>query len=404
MKRYVSLSIIVTLLILAGATAAAAALPAFQSARPVASFEGGSLYFSGRVPVLNLHGAYRQMGRQYGHLVKDQLKELYRIAIDEYCIGEKGLSLKTLKSTAMGLFAYYPQRFKDIVYGMAETSGLSLEQHIVLNGIELYGSLPGCSAIAAWRDYAEGGTLVFGRNYDWYKRYEDFAKYLTVTVFNAEGSIPTAIVTFTGVIYATTGMNAQGLFLELNNGFPSGGGLYHSNRVHAVANPLAFLFDCSTMDHLDAAFNSTRSNFAFIINVADSNGAWSYEWPPFDIRKRTGEDKGLLVSTNHFVDAAWGIVLQQNEGFKSALRRKHLLSLGNTHKGRISCTAMMELLDIPIDKGGATWPAEDAIQTVYQVIAVPMDLKLWIKVPGFQNWTGVDLSALFKKTKNGVMN
>jgi len=61
------------------------------------------------------------------------------------------------------MFNLYPERFKDIIYGMAETSGLSIEKHIVLNGLELYGSIAGCSGIAAWGDYTKGGPLVFGR-------------------------------------------------------------------------------------------------------------------------------------------------------------------------------------------------------------------------------------------------
>ena len=56
---------------------------------------------------------------------------------------------------------------------------------------------------------------------------------------------------------------------------------------------------------------------------------------------------------------------------------------------------MMDILDIPMNAGGATWPAGEKIQTVYQVIAIPGELKLWVKVPGFQNWTGVDLANDF---------
>jgi hypothetical protein len=165
------------------------------------------------------------MGRQYGYLIKKQLHTLYKRAIEDYFIGQKGLSRETMQQTAMSLFNFYPQRFKDIMYGMAETSGLSIEKHIVLNGLELYGTISGCSGIAAWSDYTKGGPLIFGRNYDWFDSYKEFAKYLTATVLNADSGIPTAIVTFVGVIYATTGMNAKGIFLELNNGLPSGGAL-----------------------------------------------------------------------------------------------------------------------------------------------------------------------------------
>jgi len=389
------LLIIIALLFLAGTSVAGAAQATVQSSQPVSTFEGGSLYKSGKLNILDLHGSYRQMGRQYGRLIKDDLHSLYKKAVEDYFIGQKGLSREILKKTAMSLFNFYPQRFKEIIQGMAETSGLSIDKHIVLNGLELYGSISGCAGIAAWSDYTKGGPLIFGRNYDWFDSYKEFAKYLTVTVLNPDSGIPCAIVAFAGVIYATTGMNAKGIFLELNNGLPSGGALSYSNRVPAIINLLAFLCDCSTMEHLHAAFNTTRSNFAFIINTADKNGAYSYEWAPFDIKRRTGEAEGLLVATNHFTDPAWGIELQDNAGFKTVLRRKNLLSLGHKNKGRMNLATMMEILDTPIDKGGATWPVGEEIQTVYQIIAVPRELKLWVQVPGFQDWTGVDLAAIF---------
>lgn len=369
----------------------------FQEA--AATFESGKLYRCGKLNVLDLRGNYKQMGRQYGHLLRDELAHLYQEAIEGYFIREKGLAPEAMRHAAQSLFAFYPHRFKTFFEGMAETSGLPLEKHILLNALELYGMLPGCSGIAAWNDYTAGGPLVFGRNYDWFGRYRPFARFLTVTVFNGEDGIPTAIATFAGVIYATTGMNAEGLFLELNNGFPSGGSLSYSNRVPAVVHLLAFLLDCSNMAHLDAAFNSTRSNFTFIIDAADRDAAYAYEWLPFDIKRREGKADGLLVATNHFVHPDWGIELQDTAGFKSRERRENLLSLAENHKGKMTVAAMMEILDTPIDHGGATWPAGDAIQTVYQVVVVPAERMLWVKVPGFQDWTAVDLGGLFSRGK-----
>jgi len=314
---------------------------------PISSFEGGNLYKADKINVLDLSGTYKQMGRQYGYLLKTPLNNLYKDAIDGYFIKEKGLSYDAVKGLAYLLFNLYPSRFKEIIYGMSETSGMSLEQHIILNGLELYGMITGCSGIAVWGEYTDSGQLVFGRNYDWFDSYREFAKYLTVTVFNADSGINSAIVTFAGIIYATTGINKDGLFLELNNGLPSGGELSYKNRVPTIINLLAFLLDYSTMEQLDAAFNTTRSNFTFIVNVADKKVAYSYEWPPFDIKRRSCDQDGLLVSTNHFVDPEWGIILQPNTGFKTVERRNQLLTLGNENKGKINVEKMMNILDIP---------------------------------------------------------
>ena len=237
--------------------------------KSISSFEGGTLYRSGKINILALHGSYRQMGRQYGCLLSVELKGLYKNAIVDYFQQRKGLSEDEMKKTAMSLYRFYPQRFKDIINGMVETSGLSREEQIMLNAIELYGAMPGCAGIIAWGEYTNNQPLIAGRNYDWFEKYADFAQNLTVTVFNPDSGIPNAIITFAGVIYATTGLNAEGIFLELNNGLPSGGALTYDNRVPAIINLLASLNDNGSLDQMDAFINTTRTDFTFIINAAD---------------------------------------------------------------------------------------------------------------------------------------
>lgn len=363
---------------------------------PAETWQGGSLYQPVSINVLELQGTYMEMGRQYGHLMSHVLQDLYQEAVVEHFMGEKGLSREKMLQTAQGLYEFYPRRFKDLIQGMSQTSGLDLEEQMMLNALELYGTMSGCSAIFAWDDFTAGSPLIAGRNYDWFESYTDFARSLTLTVLNPDSGTSTAIVTFAGVMYATTGMNSKGLFIELNNGLPSGGNLTHLNRVHAVVNLLAFLVDYETMDQVDAAMHSTRSNFAFIINIADQDRAFAYEWPPFGLKRRSGEEHGLLVSTNHFAHPSWGLMLQEDTGFKSEKRRDNLLNLGRENRGEININKMKDILDTTMQQDGATWPPDGDIRTVYQVIAQPETLKLWIKVPGHQDWTGVDLNHYFQ--------
>lgn len=363
----------------------------------ISSFEGGRLYRSGKINIVDLQGSYQQMGRQYGHLLGGELQGFYKAAVVDYFQKRKGLSAAAMKKTALSLYRFYPQRFKDILTGMAETSGLSLEEHIILNALELYGAMPACSGIIAWGAYTKNRALIAGRNYDWFAQYGEFARKLTVTVFNPDSGIPHAIITFAGVIYATTGLNAEGLFLELNNAGPSGGAMSYANRLPAIVSLLAFLGDYASLDQLDAAFNTTRPNFAFIINTADTSRGLSYEWAPFALRRRNGDTPGLLVATNHFTDPSWGLVLQDTAGFETVQRRDNLLALGHKNKGSITVTTMKKILDTGLNNGGATWPLAGGIRTVYQIIALPESLQLWVKVPGFQDWTGIDIKNLFKK-------
>lgn len=403
MKIYIRILLVMLLIFTAGRLYAQPT-PEPAGAKLISTFEKGKLYRSGKINILDLHGSYHQMGRQYGYLLRAELKNFHKNAVVDYFQKHKGLSADLMKKTAMSLYASYPQRFKDIIGGMAETSGLSLEAQMMLNALELYGSMSGCSGIIVWGEYTGHQPLIAGRNYDWFDQYLEFAQNLTVTVFSPESGVPNAMVTFAGVIYATTGLNAGGLYLALNNGLPSGGTLSYANRVPAMVSLLALLNDYRTMDQLDVFFNTTRTDFAFIINTADKTQGISYEWAPFEHRRRKADAEGLLVATNHFVDPSWGIVMNDNVGFETLRRRENLLALGQKNKGKINVGKMQAMLDTTMNDGGATWPlkgsARAAYQTVYQVIAVPESLQIWLKVPGFQDWTKVDLKSYFDVKTN----
>ncbi|MCX5855007.1 MAG: C45 family autoproteolytic acyltransferase/hydrolase [Deltaproteobacteria bacterium] len=364
----------------------------------VAEFEGGRLYKGGDVYIVELLGSYREMGRQYGKLLNMELNKLFDVAINGQFIRKDGFSRERLLVIAKSVFDVYPQRFKEILYGMSETSGMDIDRIIMLNAIEWYPKIktfvPKCSGIAVWEDYTGGGPLVFGRNNDDTGFYKDFAKYMVVSVFNPlDTSVPFAVINYAGVMYAPTGINRKGLFLELNSGNWAG---YYPDRLSIFVTLLSFLQDFPTMKEVDPAFQSTRVNLSSIINVADQNVAYSYECSPSDVKRRSQDRPGLLVATNHFVDPSWKAPpLDDERNAWTVKRRDNLLALGDKYKGRFNVEKMKEVLDTTMDKGGATQPAE----TIYQVIAVPGELTLWLKAPGNFDWQKVDLKGLLAGEK-----
>jgi hypothetical protein len=133
-----------------------------------------------------------------------------------------------------------------------------------------------------------------------------------------------------------------------------------------------------------------RSNFAYIVTVADDRGAWSYEWPVFDVRRRNSHRPGILVATNHFEDASWGLPLPDDERFwRTRTRRDNLIALAEHLKGTIDERRMREILDTPIEDLGATGD-----RTVYQIVARPGTLDLWLKAAPFADWTALPLGDL----------
>jgi hypothetical protein len=372
---------------------------------PVATFEGGKLYMAGNLKVLELHGSYRSMGRQYGVLMKKDLSEIYDIISADF--GKKpGVNYDGLLKVGRSIYKSCPQRYKEILSGIAETSGLGLDKELIIDSIEYSYLLSKdkCSAIAAWGNYASGGLLVFGRNYDYSPT---LARYASVVVYNPDdGSIPVASVTFTGCIYVTTGMNEKGLFLELNTGGPSLI-LAYSNKVSAPVTLFSFMEDSQDLDQLDMRFHTSHPHCAYIINVADQKEACSYEWAPFDVRRRGPDRDGLLVATNHYLDPSWGIQMLGDTFLggetidlgNTKKRRENLLALGEKYKGKFTPETMMKIVSIPLEKGGAFIAQQDAsrqmVATCYQIVAVPKDRKIWVRIPEHQDWVEIDLKPLF---------
>ncbi|MBN1532120.1 MAG: hypothetical protein JXA20_05620 [Spirochaetes bacterium] len=385
---------------------------------PAAAFEGGYRYSSGSLHILSLRGSYREMGRQYGGLEATVLREFHADIMD-LLVRKRGVPEERLLRYARKLYQGYPRRAREIILGMSETSGLSLPQHQVVNAFEHYlfnrqfshargpgGFSPrgtvACSAIAAWGPYTGNKELVFGRNYDFGTDVGGFVKYVNVAVFNPAGSgVPTAVVTFTGTLNATTEMNASGLFLELNNGGVSAGGRVAPGRLSAPVSLFTMLLDFEDMERLDRAMQTIGTDAPFIINVAGETAAVSYEWAPEGLKRAPPSHEGLMVSTNHFT-GPWGDAPPKDSFFMTVTRRRNLLALAEKQRGAIDLEAMKTILDTPLEGGGASSFSTGTVNgnplpyTAFQVIAIPASRTLWLRVAGSREWTGVSLTDYFR--------
>jgi len=373
---------------------------------PISTFEGGRLYRAGKFNVLVLNGTYREMGRQYGGLMGPQIKAMYEEALnvtsntslllEEMGMRDPGVSLQNF---TIPRFQAYPKRFQEMITGISQTSEVPLDEICTINEFFDYflwmASNPAaqghCSAITAWGNYTGGKPLVIGRNFDFPTDYKNFDKYITVVVFNpTDGSNSAAIVAYAGMVGAIQSFNEAGLVLENNDGSSSGDLSRPLDRGSFLIRDVQYMFDCSTLTGLDEAMKNSRSFYPLVYNVANQSEAYCYETTTFDVKRRGGVD-GLLVGTNHFIIPAWekeGV--QINNFTESISRHQNLTSLGEKHKGSLNASVMMAIMDTPKERGGATHEG-----TIYQFVAVPELMKVWLKAPGFGDWAEVDLGTLF---------
>lgn len=360
-----------------------------------AQFEGGRLYRAGDIRVVELTGSYRQMGRQYGALLQAEMAALYETAIEGYYLQTAGFAPERLDTIARSLYDRYPRRYQEILLGMAETSGLDVNRQLRLNALEWYTKINHlnygrCSGVAAWGHSTARRPLVFGRNNDDSAFFSTFARVMVVAVFKpGDGSIPVALINYAGVIYAATGINRDGLFLELNAGPWMG---FSLGRASVFTTLFSILQDYSSLKAAQQALLATLPDICSIVNAADPTGACSYEMSLYDSRPRGGNEFEFLAATNHFVGATWPLSQMDEQVVADTSQRRYdnLVRLGRLHRGRFTPEVMMQVLDTTIPFGGPT----EVETTIYQVVAEPASLRIWLKVPRIQNWTGLDLAPL----------
>ena len=358
---------------------------------PCLSFEMGTKAGMNGISVVDLHGTWYEMGRQYGALMKDELAEVYLFVetIIQYSVGNAAKA----ESIIAAQTAQTPYRISEFMRGAAETSGLTVEQLQAVNAVERIGGLPKCSAVFCWDDYA-AGPLIIGRNYDYSDAFALLKDDVAVTVYHpADGSLAVATVGYVGEIYAVNGINEKGIFMELNNGKPSANIKSPDARITGTTMLFSALFEIDALEDWDLFFSTVNCSSSYIINVADSRLARSYEWCPVGFRTGGSDlSDGLLVSTNYYVNPEWLFAVPSDEAsWQGLTRRKNLIALSEQAKGGIDAQKMMEIVETPVEDGGAMNEL-----TVFQMVVIPESKNLWIRVIGGSGWTQVDLSGFLR--------
>ena len=399
------IAVIIALCLLTG-SAAALTLPhmAFFT-RPtlipdlvhVASFEGGERFQAGDYPVIVLTGSYREMGRQYGGLMKAELNEEYAFLLDT--LTNRGFTQEEIREAGQEITALYPQRVKEIFLGMAETSGLTPDDIAVL----YYGAIfqliakppvpVSCSYLAAWGDYTKDGSVVVSRNWDLDDAVMPFTKWYVLTVYRpTDGSNSIATWSPAGM-RPETFMNSKGIFIaDDNSGLDD---TAPETRPEFITEFFRFMLDYSDLKGLDAGIRGTSPDVAWIVDVAGPDGSYVYEKTTNRTLVRTGD--GVIAAANHFVDPSWNLPAPPAHSLN---RYNNLLRQAEEAKGSIDAARMMQIRDVCLEDGGSKFCHSELFGAKYssnhQVVFVPESRTLWMKAMD-RDWQKVELAPLFGK-------
>ena len=315
--------------------------PALADSRTIARHGAGFLEEVDGSKVLHLKGTPREMGLQHGTMLRDDIREQVRYLFDvkakEFKPEVFGLKVpldakRLILSIAKTQRKFVPARYYEEMEGIAEGSGVALDEIIAANFIpEMFH----CSGFALSGSATKDGTLYHGRildyGCDW--KLQDHA---VLVVAEPDGSIPFVNVTYAGFIGSVTGMNAK----KVSIGEMGGGGLGHWDGVPMAILVRMALESADDLDEAVAVFRDNPRTCQYFYVVADGN---------------SGKAVGMEASWNAFTTVKMG---EAEPRLPHAFPDSVLLSIGSRYEelarrveaghGKFDAQSARELMSRPV--------------------------------------------------------
>ncbi|WP_150468071.1 C45 family autoproteolytic acyltransferase/hydolase [Francisella sp. SYW-9] len=335
------------------------------------------------IPINILKGSSYEMGREYGQQMRPQMLKSLKI-IEDYYIKQKGLTYNDLLKQANELYKRFPNSYKSILKGTARGAKISLNDEIVLNGMETLIAIKaakpklksGCAFASISQKNSYSDSRIILRNYDYSKPFNKISKFLSISTFNFSKGYPVAIIAMPGQLYCPSCLNNKGVFIELNNGFLSGGSSVNTNRETMLIQMLNMLRTSKNIQQLDNKLKATQSDFSLIISAGDNNKAVSYEYSSTNgHRKDNIQPNSNFVVTNNFLSTKWGDLVpspNMKTMGSSIIRKENLTRLIDNYQS-IDIPTAKKIMDTDIESGGAKNP-----YTIYQIIYDILKQKIYI--------------------------
>lgn len=323
------------------------------------------------------------------------------------------------------LYLNVPSEYKTEIYGLSKYA-TSKYNHIAepyLRVFYLHGAhdighalqdlaLVGCSSFAAWDDKTEDGSLIIGRNFDFYAG-DDFAKEKIIAFTNPTEGHKFMSVTWAGMIGVVSGMNEHGLTVTINAG---------KSKVPLIAKTPISILNREILQYasnIDEAIAIAKKRQVFVsesifIGSAEDRKAILIEVSPKNFGVYEVENSNQLICSNHF----------QSEPYKND--DNNLKHIAESHS-KYRYQRMEELLDqedkltpeIAVDilrnKEGINNKAigygnEKALNQLlahHAIVFKPEQRLVWVSSSPYQlgEFVAYDLNEVFKNpTKKSLSN
>ena len=164
-------------------------------------------------------------------------------------------------------------------------------------------ALVGCSSFALWGDKTEDGSLIIGRNFDFYAG-DEFAEEKMVAFINPSEGYKFMSVTWGGMIGVVSGMNDQGLTVTINAG---------KSKIPLTAKTPISLVTREILQYasnIDEAIAIAKKREVFVseaifIGSANDKKATVIEVSPNNFGVYEVPNANQLICSNHFQSEAY---------------------------------------------------------------------------------------------------
>jgi|GEM_PF-3314647 len=167
----------------------------------------GMLTYVGNNRVLLAKGTHREIGETHGALLKNEVRKLVDAILYTinwvYTIEKGNWFLDDLRDVYIRESPYIPEKYQEEMEGLAETSGISIEEIRLTN---VFPALFHCSGFALFDSATVDGKLYHGRILDYITEL-GLQYYPVVQILKPNGSYAFANIGFAGFIGSVTGMN-----------------------------------------------------------------------------------------------------------------------------------------------------------------------------------------------------
>jgi isopenicillin-N N-acyltransferase like protein len=286
--------------------------------------------------------------------------------------------------------------------------------HLLIdNPLVARAELIGCSAFAAWGDASADGQLMVARNFDWEAGEIFDLDKCVIYVWPDEG-IPYVHVAWAGMAGAVTGMNAEGLSIHLNAARTDD---FRWGRVGTPVSMLTrrVLEQASTIDEALAIIEQADVfvSDSFLVASRADGRAVVIEKSPSHTTMREAARPGLLLQTNHFLDAHWAddqANRDQQHRATSLYRWQRLEELTDRHYGSLGRDTALAILrdrkgtgDKELGYGNRN--AIDAAICTHSVIMNVTTGEMWVSTgPGtFGRYIHVPVRRMLEAQPEGAM-